>query len=297
MSKNKLFTPFQLASNIALKHRVALAPMTRSRADVNGVQPEYASTYYEQRASTPGTFLITEATQVSQEGQGYVLTPGIYTKEHVESWKKIVDTVHKKNSYIAAQLWHVGRLSHPSFQKDNELPVAPSAIAPKGDTYTKNFEKVPYVVPRELTVGDIQRIIGEFEHAAKCAKEAGFRFVELHSGNGYLLDQFLQDGTNKRKDLYGGSYANRSRFLLELVNAVKSVYGAENIGVRLSPWGSFGDMSESNTVELFSHVISELDKSKIGYLHLVEPGAGDGSDGKFLPQQSSNTFRPLLRVH
>ena len=292
---NKLFTPIKVG-HFQLKHRVALAPMTRSRASLDGnvAATELASKYYGQRASEAGTLLISEGTQVSQQASGYLRTPGIYSTEQVQAWKTVVQAVKDKNCIFFAQLWHCGRMSHPSFQVDGQLPVAPSAIAATGTCMTKSFEFVPYGAPRELTTAEIDEIIQDFVRGAQNAREAGFDGIELHGANGYLIDQFIQDGTNKRTDKYGGSIQNRMRFLLELLDAVKTVYEPNRIGVRLAPWGNFGGISDSDPKTTFTTLVQELNRSHgdLAYLHIVEPGTGDGSDGKFEARQASKAMRP-----
>lgn len=261
-----LFNPLKIG-DLTLKNRIVMAPMTRSRANELNIQSDIAVTYYEQRA-TAG-LIITEGTQVSQQGVGYINTPGIHTKEQVESWKKVTEAVHNNGGLIFAQLWHVGRVSHPYFH-NGELPVAPSAIGYDGQAYTpKGFENT--VVPRALENNEIKEIVEQFRQGAINAKEAGFDGVELHGANGYLIDQFLQDSSNQRTDEYGGSVENRARFLLEVANAVISVWGKDRVGVRLSPGGLFNGMGDSNPIETFEYAIKQLNKLPLAYLHLLEP--------------------------
>jgi N-ethylmaleimide reductase len=256
--------------DLTLKNRVIMAPLTRMRSQQPGNIPtELNARYYEQRAGAG--LIISEATQISPQGQGYPATPGIYSSEQVAGWKLVTDAVHKNNGKIFLQLWHVGRISHSSFQPDGAKPVAPTAKAPTGETFTANWQQVPFETPHALTTDEIAMIINDFRKAAINAKEAGFDGVEIHGANGYLLDQFLQDEVNERKDQYGGSIANRSRFLLEVVDVVAAVWGKNRIGVRLSPYGAFNDMNDSNPIELFSYVLEELNKKQVAFVHVIEP--------------------------
>jgi N-ethylmaleimide reductase len=264
-----LFSSFSLGS-LELKNRLVMAPMTRSRALEGNVPNPLAVTYYEQRASAG--LLISEGSQVSPQGVGYIRTPGIHSPEQVEGWKKITSAVHKKGGKIFLQLWHVGRASHPDFH-GGALPVAPSAIGFDGEAYTQNG-KVKTVTPRALAIDEIPGVVEQFRKAAENAKAAGFDGVEIHGANGYLLDQFTRDGANKRQDAYGGSVQNRIRFPLEVTRAVISVFGAERVGYRISPHNPFNGMSDSNPVETFSALAQGLDSLGIGYLHILEPIAG-----------------------
>lgn len=261
-----LFQPIQLGA-VALPNRVLMAPMTRSRADRAGVPGPATVLYYAQRASSG--LIVSEATQVAPEGQGYVFTPGIHDEAQAEGWRKVTDAVHAAGGRIFLQLWHVGRISHESFQPNGALPVAPSAIRHEGTTFTYDGVK-PHPVPRALETDEIPGIVAQFRQGASLAKEAGFDGVEVHGANGYLIDQFLRDGTNKRDDRYGGSVANRARFLLEVTEAVAEVWGADRVGVRLSPLGSFNGMSDSDPAATFGHAAAELDRLGLAYLHVVE---------------------------
>lgn len=264
--------------SIELKNRLVMAPLTRMRSSQPGNVPNaLMATYYSQRA-TAG-LIVSEATQVSQQGQGYPGTPGIHSPEQTEGWKLVTSAVHQAGGKIVAQLWHVGRISHRSHQPGGALPVAPSAIKPAGGTFSADWQQVAFETPRALETAEISEIVGDYRKAAQNAKDAGFDGVEVHGANGYLLDQFLQDGSNHRKDQYGGSIENRSRFLLEVVDAVASVWGTDKIGVRLSPYGTFNDMNDSDPVALFTYVLAELSQRSIAYVHLIEPrssGAGGG---------------------
>ncbi|WP_199315399.1 MULTISPECIES: alkene reductase [Oscillatoriales] len=262
-----LFTPFKLG-RYELPNRIVMAPLTRMRAGAGNVPTSLNATYYVQRVSAG--LIIAEATQISPEGAGYPNTPGIYSAEQVAGWRLVTDAVHAHGGRIFLQLWHVGRISHPSLQPGGELPVAPSAIAPEGEAITHDGPK-PFVTPRALETAEIPGIVEQYRQAAENALAAGFDGVEIHSANGYLLDQFLQDGTNKRTDKYGGSIENRARLLLEVTEAVVSVWGGDRVGVRLSPSGTFGSMHDSNREALFTYVVSALNRFNLGYLHIVEP--------------------------
>jgi N-ethylmaleimide reductase len=263
---------------LELAHRVVMAPLTRMRAEQPGNIPgNLNATYYDQRASRGG-LLITEATQISPQGQGYPATPGIHSAEQVDGWRRVTDAVHAKNGLIFLQLWHVGRISHRSYQPGGDLPLAPSPVRPQGMAFTSSWQQVPFETPREIDTTEIPSIVDQYGDAARNALTAGFDGVELHSANGYLLDQFLRDGTNRRTDKYGGSFENRARILFEVLEAVGGVFGPERVGVRLSPFGSFNDMSDSDPVTFFSYLIPRLGTMGLAYLHLVEARA-DESEG------------------
>lgn len=268
-----LLSPVKLGP-YELSNRVVMAPLTRNRAGAGNVPQELNATYYAQRASAG--LIISEASQVSPQGQGYLLTPGIHSQEQVEGWKLVTQAVHAQGGRIFLQLWHVGRISHPDLQPDGALPVAPSAIAPAGMASTLEGEK-PFVTPRALETEEIPGIVDQFRQGAKNALAAGFDGVEIHSANGYLLDQFLQDGTNYRTDPYGGSIENRARLLLEVTAAVTEVWGADRVGVRISPSGTFNDMHDSNPEALFSYVANALNRFGLAYLHVIEPRV-DGNE-------------------
>ena len=266
-----LFSPITLGT-ISLKNRIVMAPLTRSRAPKDSGVPQAINvTYYEQRA-TAG-LIITEATPISPMGHGYPFLPGIYTDDQVAGWKKVVEAVHAKGSKMILQLWHVGRISHPSLLPNNVLPVAPSAIKPAGQLYTYEG-MVDFVEPRALDANELPAIVADYVHATKCALAAGFDGVEIHAANGYLLDQFLRDGSNKRIDQYGGSFENRARLLMEVTKAVVAVAGADKTGVRLSPVNPFNDMYDSNPQAVFNFVTESLNQFKLAYLHVVEGGMG-----------------------
>jgi N-ethylmaleimide reductase len=291
----KLFEPLKLGE-LTLKNRVIMAPLTRMRSMQPGNIPwELNALYYSQRSSAG--LIISEATQISQQGQGYPATPGIYSEEQVKGWRKVTEAVHSSGGFIFAQLWHVGRISHSSLQPDGGVPVAPSAIKPAGGTFSADYQQVAFETPRALTTEEIHGIANDYYRAALNAKSAGFDGIEIHSANGYLLDQFLQDGSNKREDEYGGSIENRARLLMEVINKVAAVWNLEKIGVRLSPHGTFNDMKDSNPLELFSYVISELSNKGLGYLHLVEPRSSNagGRDGNTDAPEIAAVFRKFFK--
>ncbi|MDO8960559.1 MAG: alkene reductase [Methylophilus sp.] len=273
MSKD-LFSPATLGS-ISLKNRIVMAPLTRNRAGEGAVPQPINVTYYEQRA-TAG-LIVTEATPISALAHGYPALPGIYTDAQVAGWKKITDAVHAKGGKIVIQLWHVGRISHPSLLPNNALPVAPSAIKPAGKAFTYQG-LVDYVEPRALDASELPAIVQDYVHATQFAIAAGFDGVEIHAANGYLLDQFLRDGSNQRTDQYGGSYENRARLLMEVTSAVVDVIGADKVGVRLSPVNPFNDMKDSNPQAIFNYVVTALNQFNLAYLHAVEGGIHGGGE-------------------
>lgn len=255
---------------IRLANRFAMAPMTRSRAQYDGTPSEMAPEYYAQRASVG--LIIAEGTQPSDDGQGYTLTPGIYTDAHVAGWSKITDAVHRAGSSIFIQLMHVGRTSHPDNTPHHRQGLAPSAITPKGEIFTPTGMQ-PIPEPREMTLEDIQRTIGEFRHAARRAVEAGADGVELHAANGYLLHQFLAPNANVRTDQYGGSPDNRARFVIEVAKAVAEEIGGHRTGIRLSPSAPVGDLEEGpGGPNLYRYLTYELNKLGLAYLHLLHIG-------------------------
>ncbi len=281
--------PYELGP-LHLKNRVLMAPMTRSRAAPGNVPSPSAATYYAQRA-TAG-LIVTEATQVSPQGVGYISTPGIHTGEQVQGWRRITDAVHAAGGLIFLQLWHVGRISHVSLQPGRQAPVAPSAITAQGETFTPEG-KLPFSPPRALDTSEIADVVGQFVHGARLAREAGFDGVELHGANGYLVDQFLRDGSNHRTDAYGGPVENRARFLLEVTDAITEVWGRERVGVRLSPVSAYNSMSDSDPATTFSYAARELSARRIGYLHVVEPLGGPGAGPRISPllrEQFRGTF-------
>jgi len=266
-----LFSPYKLG-NLELPNRMVMAPLTRNRAGEGNVPGTLNVTYYVQRASAG--LIIAEATQVSPQGLGYPSTPGIHSPEQVAGWKQVTDAMHQHGGRIFLQLWHVGRISHPDLQPDGALPVAPSAIAPKGQAATYEGMK-PFVTPRALETSEIPEIVEQYRQGAENALAAGFDGVEIHAANGYLLDQFLRDGTNQRTDEYGGSLENRTRLLLEVTDAVTGVWGAERVGVRLSPSGTFNDMHDSDPLATFGYAAEALNRFGLAYLHIVEVNEAD----------------------
>jgi len=266
-----LFSPVKLGS-IAMSNRMVMAPLTRNRSSMEGVPQDINVTYYEQRA-TAG-LIITEATPISAMGHGYPLLPGIYTDAQVDGWKKVTDAVHAKGGKIVIQLWHVGRISHPTLL-NGATPVAPSAVKPAGKAFTFNG-LVDYVEPRALDASELPGIVADYVQASKNAIKAGFDGVEIHSANGYLLDQFLRDGSNKRADIYGGSIENRARFLMEVTKAVVDAIGSDKVGLRLSPVNPFNDMRDSNPQAVFNYVTEQLNQFNLAYLHVVEGGIHGG---------------------
>jgi N-ethylmaleimide reductase len=262
---NSLLTSLQLGA-YNLKNRVLMAPLTRMRSK-NMIPDAMNAEYYAQRASAG--LIITEATQISRQGQGYPLTPGIYSEAQVEGWKKVTEAVHAKGGLIFIQIWHVGRMSHSSHQLNNTLPVGPSAIQPEGTTFAASWERVTFETPHALEQSEIEAIIQDYEKAAINAKAAGFDGVELHGANGYLIQQFLQDKTNHRSDQYGGTTANKARFLFEVLDKLVTVWGADKVGVRLSPFSTTNDSFDPDSYPTYAYVVQELAKYNLAYLHMV----------------------------
>jgi N-ethylmaleimide reductase len=289
---SKLYKPIQIGA-IHLDHRIVQAPLTRLRSDQPGDVPSAMMIkYYGQRASKGG-LQIAEATPVSVQGRGYLGAPGIYSDEQVAGWRKVTDAVHAKGGVILLQLWHVGRQSHVSIT-GGVAPLAPSAIPVEDLVFTKEgwIKASP---SRALEIPEIREIVEQFRQGAIRAKAAGFDGVEIHGANGYLIDQFLQDGSNKRSDSYGGSIENRARLLLEIADAVTSVWGADRVGVRLGPSGSFGSMSDSDPNALFGHAVAQLNRFGLAYLHLIEPrivGSKLRADG--LPPVAARQLRGIF---
>lgn len=263
--------------DLKLRNRVLMAPLTRNRATASGVPGPWASTYYSQRA-TAG-LIISEATQISPMGKGYINTPGIHSEEQIAGWKSVVDAVHHSGGRIFLQLWHVGRISHSSLLPGNASPVAPSAIKAHAQTVVESGF-VDVSEPRALSLAEIRSTVEDYGRAAANAKAAGFDGVEIHAANGYLIDQFLKSKSNLRTDAYGGTAANRARFLAEVVEAVLETWERTRIGVRISPLGSFNDMGDANPEETFAHVVDVLDEHRLGYLHVVEDAIDDTSPVK-----------------
>lgn len=268
-----LFSPFNLHGHL-LRNRIVMAPLTRNRAVHGTDAPQLLNAkYYAQRADAG--LIISEATQISPTAKGYAWTPGIYSEEQVEGWRLVTDVVHAKGGTIYAQLWHVGRISHPSLQPEGRAPVAPSAIAPIGQrTFIENGTFVEVGMPRELELEEIHSIILDYRKATRNAIQAGFDGVEIHAANGYLIHQFLSDGSNHRTDNYGGSIPNRLRFALEVTEAVISEIGADRTGIRLAPVSPANGISDSSPTEVFFPLVRELSKLKLAYVHVIEGVTG-----------------------
>lgn len=274
MNTNILFTPLNLGGKI-LRNRFVMAPLTRNRAVHGSDVPQQMNVlYYSQRAGDAG-LIISEATQISPTGKGYAWTPGIYSKEQVTGWKLVTDAVHAKGGAIYLQLWHVGRISHPSLQPNGQAPVAPSAIAPSHQrTFIENGTFTEIGTPRELLLEEIPKIIDDYKRATQNAMEAGFDGVEIHAANGYLIQQFLSDKSNHRTDEYGGSIQNRLRFALDVTQAVVQEIGANRTGIRLSPVTPANDDVDSSPAAIYFPLVSALDKLNLAYIHVVEGATG-----------------------
>ncbi len=262
-----LFTPFK-PGNLQVPNRIVMAPLTRSRATIDGVPTPIMAEYYRQRAGAG--LIISEATNISRQGTGYPFTPGIYTEEQIEAWRPITEAVHHAGGRIFMQLWHVGRHSHPWYQENGKAPVSSSAIRDMGTVKTPEGVKET-VEPHSLKIDEIRDIVKQYGQAASNAIETGFDGVEIHGANGYLIDQFIQDGVNNRTDEYGGGIEKRSRFLFEVVKEVIARIGAERTGLRLSPSGITLDVSDSDPVETFTYIIKRLNEYPLAYLHIMEP--------------------------
>jgi N-ethylmaleimide reductase len=267
-----LFQPVRLGP-YQLANRIVMAPLTRSRAGVDGLATPLMVEYYAQRASAG--LIIAEGTNISPQGRGYAFTPGIYNDAQVKAWQPVTEAVHSRGGRIFPQLWHVGRVSHPSLQPGGALPVAPSAIQPEATSYTMaGFE--PCVAPRALATSEIPEIIEQYRRAAANALAAGFDGIEIHAANGYLIEQFLRDSTNKRTDAYGGSRENRARLLLEVIEAVVGVCGGERVGIRLSPVSPVnGADLDGDPAGTYGYVVERLNSFGLAYIHIIE-GATQG---------------------
>ncbi len=261
-----LFTPLKLGP-FTLPNRIVLAPLTRNRAAEGDVPQDMNAEYYRQRAS--GGLLISEASPISHQGIGYPATPGIYSAEQVAAWRKVTDAVHAQGGHIFLQLWHVGRISHPSMQEGGVLPVAPSAIRPSGDAVTYQGMQ-PFVTPRALETEEIPGIVADYAQATRNARAAGFDGVEIHAANGYLLDEFVRDGTNRRGDRYGGSLENRCRIVTEVTEAVVAEWSSDRVGLRISPQNRFNDIQDSDPQTTFDYLAEQLNAFGLAYLHVVE---------------------------
>lgn len=284
---NKLFEALHVEP-LRIPNRAVMAPMTRGRATGDGVPTAMMAEYYGLRADAG--LLITEATAVSRQGSGWLNAPGVYTEAQVEAWKPVTERVHAAGGRIFLQLWHMGRVSHPDFL-DGALPVGPSAVAAAGDTHTASGKK-SYVTPRALDTAELPGIVDDYRKATQNALRAGFDGVEIHAANGYLLDQFLRDGSNQRGDEFGGSIENRMRFPLDVAKAVAEVAGAGRTGIRISPQGQYNDMQDSDPLALFSAFAKALNGTGVTYLHVMDPVTNDHMLGNGAPQ-----MHPALRPH
>jgi N-ethylmaleimide reductase len=295
MSAINLFTPLQLGPN-RLANRMVMAPLTRNRSTPEGVPHALNVEYYRQRASAG--LILTEATCIAPEAVGYPLTPCIWNSAQVAGWQAVTDAVHGAGGKIFCQLWHVGRISHPDLQPGGQLPVAPSAIRPAGDAITLEGPK-PFVTPRALSIDELPGIVSAYRSAADNALLAGFDGVEVHAANGYLLDEFLRDGSNQRQDGYGGSIDNRARLLLEVLGAVGEVCPPDRIGVRLSPVQPFNDMRDSNPQATFRRVVELLNAFGLAYLHVTELGLdAPGSAGpRFDPLELRDLWQGVFMTN
>ena len=284
-----LFSPLTLGPN-TLRNRIVMAPMTRNRAGAGNVPQVLNAEYYRQRAGAG--LIITEASQVSPDGVGYPATPGIHSQEQVSGWQRVTQAVHSAGGLIYIQLWYCGRISHPDLLPDHQQPVSASAIKPQGEAVTFEGMK-PFVEPRALGLDELPGIVEQYKKAAENAKAAGFDGIEIHAANGYLLDQFLRDGSNHRKDEYGGAIANRARLLMEVVDAVAQAWDLSQIGARISPENGFNDMRDSDPQSTFDYVARHLGNKAIGYLHVLEgdmAGAGRKVDYRQIKQNFGGVY-------
>ncbi len=293
-----LFSPLEVGP-YQLRHRVVMAPLTRMRAERDSFAPRPLNAdYYGQRA-TRGGLIIAEASPVLATGRGNPATPGIYSQAQLEGWRRVVDAVHARGGIIFLQLWHVGRVSHSSFQPGGALPVAPSAVPITGSgmmAMTADGKVVPYETPRALATSEIAGIVEAFRNGAQNALAAGFDGVEIHGANGYLLEQFLQSRSNRRTDQYGGSIENRARLLMEIMQAAIGVWGGGRVGVRLSPYGVANDSGEADPMPLYTHVVKSLDRLGLAYVHFIEPrssGAGRAEVNHQNVPSAMVLFRPF----
>ncbi|MGZ3295949.1 MAG: alkene reductase [Xanthobacteraceae bacterium] len=299
MNFSSLFSPLQVGP-YRLNHRVVMAPLTRMRAERPSLAPRALNAeYYAQRA-TPGGLIIAEASPVMAGGFGNPGVPGIYSEAQIKGWRSVVDAVHAKGGVIFLQLWHVGRVSHSSYQPGGGLPVAPSAVAISAElkTMTADGKPASYETPRALETAEVAGIVDSFRQAASNAMKAGFDGVEIHGANGYLIEQFLQSRSNLRTDQYGGSIENRARFLMEITHAVIGVWGANRVGVRLSPYGIANDSGEADPMPLYTHVVQALNPLGLAYLHFIEPrssGAGRAEVNHQNVPSAMVLFRPIWK--
>lgn len=290
---NHLYSPIKIGA-ISLTHRIVLAPLTRLRSVSGDIPGDLMVEYYTQRASEGG-LLITESTEITPYGSTYPGAPGIYTQDQIEGWRRITTAVHRKGAHIFLQLFHGGRTSHPDNLPNNSQPVAPSAILAQGTAFTISGPK-PFVMPRALDIQEIPGIIALYRQAAENAIDAGFDGVEILAAGGYLLDEFLQDGSNKRTDIYGGTIENRARLILEVTETVVAQIGPDRVGIRLTPDGRFNEMSDSNPQKTFGYIADQLNQYNLAYLHIVEPrinGSEEISDD--LQPVASEQLRKVYR--
>jgi N-ethylmaleimide reductase len=285
-----LLQSYELGSQI-LRNRMVMAPMTRTRAGDDRVPTDLMREYYEQRASAG--LIVAESTAVREDSAGIIHSPGIYTEAQVDGWRKVTDAVHAAGGKMYLQIWHCGRLSHPDLQPSGELPIAPSAIAAKGQLYTAQGP-LAFPTPRALELAEIPPLIESFGNGARNARRAGFDGVELHGAFGYLVEQFLQNGTNTRTDAYGGSVANRARFMLEVVEAMIAVWDAEHVGVKLSPSSTFYGQSDSDALGTYSYVANALNTLDVVYIHVMEPNPDDLKTGKVI-ERPTEALRQVFR--
>jgi N-ethylmaleimide reductase len=293
IKQTSLFDPLQVGS-ITLPNRVVMAPLTRMRAGTGNVPTALNALYYTQRANAG--LIIAEGTAISEQAQGYPSAPGIYTNEQIAGWKSVTSAVHTAGGRIYLQIAHNGRNSHSSFIPDGGPPVAPSAIASTLPGFTRDFRQVPIETPRALQINEIASIVQDFAVAGRNAIEAGFDGVELQASNSHLIDQFLEDGTNVRTDIYGGSIKNRMRFLIEIMESVSAAIGVGRVGVRLSPFGQYGGIRDSNPMELFTTTVQELSGRGLAYLHLIEGRGSEIGLGDILHEDAVNNAK-LFRPH
>jgi len=294
MHDTDLFTPISIG-DLALSHRVVMAPLTRMRANVPGHNAnEMMAEYYGQRASEGG-FIIAEASQISDDGRGAPCTPGVHTAEQVAAWKLITQAVHAQGGKIYLQLWHMGRLSHPLYQPDGGAPLAPSPVAAAGKVLLPDFSRADLPTPRAMSTAEVAGLAERYAHSARCALEGGFDGVEIHAANGYLLEQFLQTRSNQRTDVYGGSIENRCRIVLEVTKAINAVCGSRRVGIRLSPFGIANDSGEDDPMPLYSHLIKQLNTLDLAYLHLIEPRAS-GAGQRDVDHQNVPSAAELFRA-
>ena len=295
MTSPALFTSLQFGP-YQLNHRIAMAPLTRMRAEKSTLAARALNAeYYAQRA-TPGGLLIAEASQISPEGRGAPNTPGIHSNDQIAGWRAVTNAVHAKGGIIFLQLWHMGRTAHSSFQPGGAAPVSASAIAIPGNTRSADGKTVPYDTPRALETAEIAALIESYRTAAQNALEAGFDGVELHGANGYLIEQFLQSRSNQRTDQYGGSIENRARLLLEVTKVLVDVWGADRVGVRLSPYGVANGSGEADPMPLYTYVVEQLAPLGLAYLHFIEPrasGAGQAEVNRADVPSAAVLFRPI----